>query len=183
MNKLYFLTGNENKLKEVKELIPEIDGLNIDVIEIQSINAEEIIKNKLIEARKQHNGIFIVEDTSLYLECLNGLPGPLIKWFLKTIGNEGLVKLAKFYHNNKAVAKCIVGFSDEDKIEFFEGSINGKIVDQKGENGFGWDKIFQPDGYEKTFAEMTIEEKNEISHRRIAFEKLKNYLQIQNFIK
>ena len=177
MNEIYFLTGNENKLKEVKEFIPEIMGLNIDVVEIQSINAEEIIKHKLSEAKKQYNKRFVVEDTSLYLDCLNGLPGPLIKWFLKTIGNEGLVKLAKFHNNNKAVAKCLVGFSDGDKIEFFEGSINGKIVYQKGENGFGWDKIFQPDGYEKTFAEMTSEEKNNISHRRIAFEKLKNHLQ------
>lgn len=176
MNEIYFLTGNENKLKEVKEFVPEIKGLNVDVTEIQSISAEEIIKHKLNEAKKQHSGKFVVEDTSLYLDCLNGLPGPLIKWFLKTIGNEGLVRLAKFHNNDKAIAKCIVGFSDGEKLNFFEGSINGKIVEKKGENGFGWDKIFQPDGYEKTFAEMTTEEKNKISHRRLAFEKLREYL-------
>lgn len=176
MNKLYFITGNENKLREAKSIIPSIEGLNVDLVEIQSLDAQEIIRHKLEEARKKHNGAFIVEDVSLNIECLNGLPGPLIKWFLKSIGNDGIVRFVNSYGHDKATAKCIIGYSNEDEIEFFEGTVNGRIVEPRGSNKFGWDPIFEPLGYNKTFAEMSSEEKNAISHRRIAFEKLKEYL-------
>ena len=175
MNKLYFITGNENKLREAREIIGEIESLNINLIEIQSIDAKEIIKHKLNEAKKHHSGNFIVEDTSLIIESMNGLPGPLIKFFEKTIGLNGISKMAKHF-GDKAIARVIIGYSSEDKIEFFEGAINGTIVESRGENGFGWDKIFIPEGHTKTFAEMSSEEKNKISMRKIAFEKLKEYL-------
>lgn len=174
--KIYFITGNEGKLKEAKEIMPEIEGLNIDLEEIQSLDAHEIIKHKLEEARKKHNGNFVVEDTSLYIECLNNLPGPFIKWFMKTLGNEGIYNLVKNFDNKKATAKCLIGLFHNDNIEYFESSITGTIVSPRGENGFGWDKIFVLDGYNKTFAEMTDEEKNKISMRKIAFEKLKKHL-------
>jgi non-canonical purine NTP pyrophosphatase (RdgB/HAM1 family) len=117
----------------------------------------------------------IVEDTSLYIEDLKSLPGPLIKWFLKTLGEEGIFNLLK--DNYKAEAKTIIGYAkNKDDIYFFEGSIKGSIVSPRGSNGFGWDKIFQPDGYDKTFAEMTKEEKSEISMRSIATLKLKEFL-------
>jgi len=177
MENIYLITGNENKLNEAKQFINRIEGLNIELTEIQSINPYEIIKHKLEEAKKFHKSNFIVEDTSLSFECLNGLPGPLIKWFLKTIGNKGLVDIIKNYENKKASAKCIIGISKTGNINFFEGTVEGKIVSERGSNGFGWDKIFVPDGYEKTFAEMLPEEKNKISHRKIAFEKLKEYLE------
>ena len=86
---LYFITGNKGKLVEVQEIISSVEQLDIDLPEIQDIDAQEIIRAKLEEAQKHHQGQFIVEDTSLYLDCLNGLPGPLIKWFMKTIGNDG----------------------------------------------------------------------------------------------
>lgn len=172
MGDIYFLTGNENKLKEAREFIPEIQSLTIELTEMQSINPYEIIKHKLNEARKHHKDHLIVEDSSLYLESMNGLPGPLIKWFEKAIKLDGIAKLANLY-GNKAIAKCIIGYFDGSSIKFFEGAINGKIVEPRGENGFGWDKIFIPDGYDKTFAEMTSEEKNQISMRKLAFQKLK----------
>ncbi len=176
MNKIFFITGNENKLREAKEILGDrIESLNINLIEIQSSDPHEIIKHKLEEAKEKYGGCFVVEDTSLYLEGMNGLPGPLIKWFLKTIGNSGLTKLTSLY-GEKAIAKCIVGYFDGEKTLFFEGTITGKIVESNGTNGFGWDKIFQPEGYEKTFAEMNADEKNSMSHRRKAFEKLKKYL-------
>lgn len=79
--------------------------------------------------------------------------------------------------NNKAKAKTIVGYAkNRDEIEFFEGTIPGKIVAQTGVSGFGWDPIFQPYGYDKTFAEMTAEEKNCVSMRKIAVEKLRGFL-------
>ncbi|MBA3733078.1 non-canonical purine NTP pyrophosphatase [Patescibacteria group bacterium] len=91
---LYFITGNKGKLAEVQSILGNVEGLDIDIPEIQDIDANKIIKAKLEEAQKHHAGEFIVEDNSLYLEALNGLPGPLIKWFMKTIGNDGLYKLA-----------------------------------------------------------------------------------------
>lgn len=175
--KLFYITSNEGKFRSAKLIIPEIEKLDIDLPEIQEINPKKIIEAKLIEARKHKKGRFIVSDGSLYLEAISGLPGPLIKWFEKTIGNQGLFQLAKNMGNFDAFAKVIVGYMDnQDKIDYFEGEIRGKIVKPKGSNGYGWDEIFQPSGFKKTFAEMTIEEKNKISHGRIALEKLREYL-------
>ena len=79
------------------------------------------------------------------MDCLNGLPGPFIKWFLKTIGNQGLFEITEKLKNNRAQAKTIIGYADKNgKINFFEGILNGKIVSPIGENGFGLDNIFMP---------------------------------------
>ncbi|MFA5188965.1 MAG: RdgB/HAM1 family non-canonical purine NTP pyrophosphatase [Patescibacteria group bacterium] len=175
---IYFITGNKNKFAEVKAILPEVEQLDIDLPEIQEIDTKEIVKEKLLEALKHKKGEFIVEDTSLYLDCLNGLPGPLIKWFLQTIGNEGLANLADKLGDDNAVAKTIIGYAkSQEDIYFFEGVINGKIISPRGETNFGWDPIFLPDGYDKTFAEMSREEKNKISMRRNAFNKLSEFLQ------
>ena len=174
---LYFITGNKNKFAEVKAILPEVKQLDIDLPEIQDIDPHKIIKAKLQAAFDHAQGEFIVEDTSLYLDCLNGLPGPLIKWFLQTIGNDGLSNLAEKLGNNKAIAKTIIGYAkNPEKVHFFEGVIKGKIVKPQGETTFGWDPIFLPDGYEKTFAQMDKEEKNKISMRRQALNKLKEFL-------
>jgi inosine triphosphate pyrophosphatase len=174
---IYFITGNKNKFEEIKAIIPQVELLDIDLVEIQDVDPEVIIRHKLQEAFKHHPGPFIVEDTSLYLDSLNGLPGPLIKWFMKTIGNEGIYSLADKFGNNIATAKTIIGYAkDNDNFQFFEGSIEGKIVSPRGDNRFGWDPIFQPDGYEKTFAEMEPQEKNKFSMRRLAVNKFKEQL-------
>lgn len=173
---LYLITGNKNKFEEVKSMLPSVEQLDIDLPEIQDIDARNIIKAKLLEALKHKKGEFIVEDTSLYLDCLNGLPGPLIKWFLKGIGNEGLANIVKKLGNSKAEAKTIIGYAkNSNEIFFFEGVISGAIVSLRGQAGFGWDPIFQPDNFDKTFAEMTLEEKNSVSMRKIALEKLKEF--------
>jgi inosine triphosphate pyrophosphatase len=175
---LYFITGNLNKFEEAKTVIPNLEMIDIDLPEIQEIDPKEIVKEKLLEALKHKEGEFVVEDTSLYFDCLNGLPGPLIKWFMKTMGNEGLSNLVNKFGNNKATAKTIVGYAkNSEEIYFFEGSIEGEIVSPNVESNFGWDPIFKPNGYEKTFAEMTKEEKNSISMRKQAFEKLKSHLE------
>jgi len=176
--KLYFITGNNNKFAEIKAIIPDIEQLELDLEEIQEIDARKIIQAKLKEALKHHKGDFIIEDTSLYLRGLNGLPGPLIKWFLQTLGNSGIFNLAKRLDNTEAEAKTIIGYAkNPNEIHFFEGSIKGKIVEPSGETTFGWDPIFKPDGHNKTFQQMSREEKNSISMRRIAAEKLKNFLE------
>lgn len=174
---LHFITGNKNKLFEAQSVIPGVEQLDINLPEIQEIDAHKIIEAKLQEAFNRHDGEFIVEDTSLYLACLNGLPGPLIKWFMKAIDVGGLADLAERFNNQEAEAKTIIGYArNKDDIKYFEGVIKGKIVHPRGETKFGWDPIFQPEGYDKTFAEMGIEEKNTISMRRLAMNKLDNYL-------
>ncbi len=174
---LQFITGNKNKFEEVKTVIPDLEQLDIDLVEIQDLDPHSIINAKLHEAFKHHSGEFIVEDTSLYFEKLNGMPGPMIKWFLKSLGNDGLSDLAQRLENQKATAKVMIGYAkNTDDIHYFEGSIDGTIVLPRGETTFGWDPIFQPEGFDKTFAEMTSEEKNAISMRKIATEKLKEFL-------
>ena len=175
---LYFVTGNKNKLREVQSVLPQVEQLDIDLPEIQEIDAKEIVRNKLSEALKHADGALIVEDTSLYLNCLKGLPGPLIKWFLQTVGNDGLAEIAEKLRDDRAEAKTIIGYAkNPEEIYFFEGSIKGRIVKPRGETHFGWDPIFLPDGHDKTFAEMSREEKNGISMRRMALNELSEFLQ------
>ncbi len=174
---LYFITGSKGKFNEVASLIPYIKHLDIDLPEIQDIDPKKIITAKLHEAFNHHSGEFIVEDTSLYLDCLNGLPGPLIKWFLKTIQTEGVAKIAESFGNTKAIAKTFIGYAKSDSdIHFFEGEVSGDVVYPRGDHGFGWDTIFQPDGSSKTFGQMELSEKKKFSMREIAAQKLKNFL-------
>ncbi|MFA6462045.1 MAG: non-canonical purine NTP pyrophosphatase [Candidatus Woesearchaeota archaeon] len=174
---IYFITGNRNKLEEVKSIFPEVESLSLDLPEIQELNAERIIEEKLKEASKFHSGELFCEDTSLYINCLNGLPGPLIKWFLQSLGNQGIYDLVKSHSDLRATAKTVIGYAGKGKIRFFSGEVQGSIVEPRGKTQFGWDPLFQPNGHIKTFAEMSREEKNEISMRREALEKLKEYLE------
>ena len=174
---LYFITGSKGKFKEIQSILSKIRQLEIDLPEIQEIDARKIVEAKLQSAFEHHSGEFIVEDTSLYLNCLNGLPGPLIKWFIKSLKNEGIVKITEKFANNFALAKTIIGYSDRKKnINFFEGEVKGRIVAARGSHGFGWNPIFQPNGETRTFGEMSLEEKQKYSMRRIAAEKLKIFL-------
>ena len=175
---LFLVTGSKNKFSEFKSAIPEIEQLDIDLVEIQELDPHEVIKAKLIEGLKHKQAGLVVEDTSLFFEALNGFPGPLIKWFQKATGFQLLWEIADKLGNTRVKAKTIIGYAeDPDKIEFFEGAIDGEIVSPRGDAGFGWDVIFQPKGHEKTFAEMTMEEKNSISMRKIAINKLKERIE------
>lgn len=173
---LYFITGNKGKFSEVQSYLPEILQLDIELPEIQELDPHLIIQAKLKEALRHHQGELIVEDVSLALDCLNGMPGPLIKWFLKRFGNQGLYDLTVKLGNSKAIASTMIGYSNNGSDPlFFEGSMIGSIVAPQGNQGFGWDPIFQLDGYDKTFAQMW-EGKKLVSMRRIAVLKLKKYL-------
>lgn len=178
---IYFITGNKNKIAEAKAILGDVEQYDIDLPEIQEIDAKKIITEKLLEGLKHKKGEFIVEDTSLYLDCLNGLPGPLIKWFLKTIGGQGIYDIAKAFNNFKAQAKTVIGYAkNEREIEFFEGVIEGVIIQPTVETDFGWDNIFKPNGHEVSFAEMSKDQKNEISMRKLALEELKKHLKEYN---
>lgn len=178
---MYFFTSNKNKFQEAKSILgADLKQHDIELEEIQSLDSEDIIKHKLSEAHKQFNEEFFVEDTSLIIHCMNGLPGPLIKWFIKSVGLEGIYKMALSLSNGEiieATAKTIVGYRNkfgENKI--FEGTVIGSIVPARGEKSFGWDPIFMPKGFSITFDEMSQDEKNEVSMRKIALLKLYNYL-------
>lgn len=202
---LYFITGSEKKFREIAAMVPGLERLDLDLPEIQEIDARAIIRAKLREATAHHQGEFtplrssgaseglsetgssdgsqqaatgfIVEDTSFHLDCLNGLPGPLIKWFLKAIGADGLYHLAARYGEFGATARTIIGYArGHDDIHFFEGTRRGRVVPPGGDNGFGWDRIFVADGQTKTQAEMTLEEKNAMSQRAEAVRLLREFL-------
>ncbi len=177
MKSLSFITSNKGKFNELKKMFDlhqiNLKMLSLDLPEIQEIDAKKIIKEKLNFAKRLGYKNIIVEDTSLYISAIGGLPGPLIKWFLKALGPNGIFNLIKDKKDKKAEAKTYIGFLDEKgKTYFFEGVVRGRITSKKGKNGFGWDFIFIPKGAKKTFAQMTDDEKNQISMRRKAFEKL-----------
>ena len=177
---LYFITGNKNKFEEIKSVLPDIEHLGMELPEIQEIDPKKIIETKLKEALNHKTGEFIVEDTGLYLDCLKGLPGPLVKWFLKTAGLDGLAQIAEKLKNRHAEAKTIIGYAkNHEEIYFFEGAVTGQIVSPRGESNFGWDPIFQPDGHNQTFAEMDDKKRQSLKMRRIAALKLKEFLETQ----
>jgi non-canonical purine NTP pyrophosphatase (RdgB/HAM1 family) len=174
---IFFVTSNQGKLREAQELLAEIRGIDLDLTEIQELDATKIIRAKLAEAQKSHTGRFMVEDTSLYLDEMHGLPGPLIRWFLQSIGTEGIYRLSQTFGNARATARTWIGYANEHgEVAFFEGVIFGTVVMPRGTGGFGWDAIFQPNGSAKTFAEMTSQEKQQFSMRRIAIEQLQQHL-------
>lgn len=174
---LYFITGNQAKFEEVKALIPNVELWEKDFIEIQEVEPKRIIEAKIEEAFKLKVEEFLVEDTGLYLDCLKGMPGPLIKWFLIRIGNHGIFELCQKYNNFKAQAKTIIGYANKRReVKFFEGVIDGIICLPRGNKGFGWDSIFQPDNLTQTLGEMEQAEKNEVSMRRLACRQLQAYL-------
>ncbi|GHO77217.1 hypothetical protein KSD_49880 [Ktedonobacter sp. SOSP1-85] len=96
---------------------------------------------------------------------------------MKAIGIEGIYALAETFKSTRATARTCIGYADENgNAHFFEGSLAGTVMPPRGTDGFGWNAIFQPDGHEKTFAEMSPEEKGRCSMRKIAIEGLRNYL-------
>lgn len=180
MQKIYFITGNDGKFREFKEQIPDIERLDIDLPEVQSLDPEVVITEKLKAAQKQlKDACYIVEDTSLYLEGLNGFPGPLIKWLTEAVGNIGVYNLTQKIHNSNAIAKTYIGYCDMNgKIELFNGELHGTIVApvRTLNEGFGWDEIFKPEGVSETFAEMGNDYKKEFSMRTQAIRKLIEFL-------
>lgn len=142
----------------------DIEKHYVDMVEIQG-TSDEIVRHKIKEAYKEVQCPCIVEDVGLSFEGFNGLPGPYIKDFL-TIGHDKLVEMAKI-GGGKAYAVCKVGYHDGQEIHVLEGRVDGRIVPPRG-SGFGWDPIFEVNG--KTFAEMSMAEKNKISHRAKAIE-------------
>ncbi|AYV76289.1 MAG: hypothetical protein Terrestrivirus5_111 [Terrestrivirus sp.] len=179
---LYFVTGNKNKLIELKKILDiEIESITFDIPEIQGEPYDIIIEKAKYIANKTQKRI-LVEDTSLCFNALGSMPGPYVKSFMEKIGSEGLYKMLGSFDDKTCYALCLFAYCEPDNDPIiFEGKCNGTIVkpyyDENGKNpGFGWDNIFQPDNYDKTFAELYNDVKNKISHRYLALQKLSNFL-------
>jgi non-canonical purine NTP pyrophosphatase (RdgB/HAM1 family) len=180
---LTLVTGNKNKAQEIAALLPGIKILDIDLPELQELDNKKIIHAKIQAALEHTQGPIIVDDGGLYLDCLGGqLPGPLIKWFMKTMKNTGLFAIADRLGNYGARATCIIGFArNAQDIHFFEGSMRGTLVaEQPNTPGFGWDTVFIPEGYQHTFANFDLTTKNSMSMRAQALNELKKFLSQQH---
>lgn len=175
---LTFITGNPAKVEWLlRHITVPVHHEKLDLPEIQSLDLQEVVRYKAEEAYKRLNIPLLVEDTSLRFNAMGRLPGPLIKWFQEEIGTEGLCKMLNAYDDRKAIAEVMYGLHTGKEILLFEAKINGIISNiPKGENGIGWDKAFIPDGAEKTWGEMNLEEQDKTSLRKIAINKLNEYL-------
>jgi inosine triphosphate pyrophosphatase len=145
-----FITGNANKLREVKAILePEIEVRSqaLDLDELQG-SIEEVTKSKCSRAANLVNGPVLVDDTSLCFNALGGLPGPYIKWFMASIGHQGLNNLLAAYEDKSAEAVCTFGYSPGPGHEpiLFQGRAQGKIVSPRGPPDFGWDACFEYEG-------------------------------------
>jgi XTP/dITP diphosphohydrolase len=207
MVNIVLITGNEGKRKEIEEILGKsasIINIKMDLPEIQTIDVEEVIiekikyalmqvktteifnqikskfndKNIIIKSIKDF--ILICEDTGLYIKKMNNFPGALIKFYFESIGNAGIIKRD---HGSKAEVVCVIGVVSKGKIvKPIIGKVKGKIAKQiLGTNGFGWDASFIPnlkntiykDNNGQSYAELSNNIKNNISHRYVAFSNFK----------
>lgn len=185
MMKIIFATGNQNKVNEVRSILPE----SIEVVSLKEIGFTQeieetgttLIENALLKARtifEKYKLPVLAEDTGLEVDALNGAPGVYSARYAGADCNSEnnmqlLLSKLKDKSNRKAQFKTIAAYIDaQGKEHLFEGIIKGEIALQKiGTDGFGYDPIFVPNAYTKSFAQMSKEEKSEISHRAIAIQK------------
>ena len=146
--------------------------------EIQAMDLEPVVRHKAALAYTALRRPVLVEDTGLALSALNGFPGALIKWFLQSLGTDGICRLLQAEQaeiDRQAHATTVFGYHDGTTCHVFTGTVAGSIPDRpRGSQGFGWDAIFQPHGSPRTFAEMTDEEKDRFSMRRLALEQFRD---------
>ncbi len=187
---LIFATHNKNKLKEVQSLVPE----SIKVISLDELNmtteipetGHTLADNALIKARtifELYKKPVIADDTGLDVEALNGAPGVRSARYAGEPSNAEnnmnlLLYTLQTTTNRAAHFKTIIAYIDsEGKEQLFEGRIDGNIIGEKrGNQGFGYDPIFVPEGSDRTFAEMSHEEKNSMSHRARALQAFSSFI-------
>ena len=164
------MTSNPDKAREAAEILGlELKSVALDFPEPQTLDVAEVAAAKAIAAREalsEPELPVLVEDSGLVIEAWNGLPGALTKWFLRSVGNEGLLRMLSAEENRSARAVCAVVVADVDgSVRAFVGEVRGSIASEpRGSGGFGWDPIFVPEGYAKTYAELGVL-KHRDSHR------------------
>ncbi len=184
MIKIHFVTRNKGKFREVETLAKQygiiVEQLEIDKLEIQADDIRDVAlyAARYVFEKIGRNKNIVVEDAGLFINALRGFPGPYSSYVYKTIGINGILKLMDNIKDRSAFFKAVVVFeSPQFGEKVFEGIVHGKIaLKAKGSMGFGFDPIFIPEGSTKTFAEMSIEEKNKFSHRAIAFKRFFEWL-------
>lgn len=180
---LYFVTGNNSKFNEVLKIFQNqkvkftLQQLDIETVEIQANTIKNVALFKLNSVKDKINSSFFIEDAGFFVDKpLKGFPGVFSSYVFKTIGNEGILRLIDDFEGSRAHFSAVIAlyFKPLDKILIFEGEVRGKVSDKiRGKEGFGFDPIFIPDLIpNKTFSELTMEEKNKISHRGQALKKL-----------
>ncbi|MBI4083366.1 MAG: non-canonical purine NTP pyrophosphatase [Candidatus Lambdaproteobacteria bacterium] len=186
---LVFVTTNAGKLREAAECLgAPVRGVALALEELQSSDLEQVVRHKAARAFAQLGRPLLVEDTALVFRAWGALPGPFIRHFEQHLGLAGMVRALAPFGDDAAEAICGLGYHDGRAVHYFEGRSAGRIVAPRGSAGFGWDPIFrpeqQPEGQPagsppRTYAEMTPTEKNAISHRRRAFDRLSPLLAAQ----
>ncbi len=176
---IHFLTGNQHKLEEARGILQghDVRSMRIDLPELQSLDPQEIVEAKLSAADAHlHGKPYFVEDVSFWVGD-TGFPGPLFKFMYSALGREGVVRFARAFGQETARAVCTIGLRLPGRDPaYFTGEVVGRIVDPRGDSGFGFDPIFVPDGSELTWAEMGSKLKSEDSHRSRALEQMVAYL-------
>jgi XTP/dITP diphosphohydrolase len=177
MRRIYFATLNKNKFNEASRILEkygyELVLFSFEKKELQSTDLGEIALQSALIAYTYVNAPVVVEDSGLFIKALNGFPGPFSSYVYKTIGVRGVLKLMEGVTDRSAYFESAVAIVMPPFERVFKGSVYGRIADSpRGTGGFGFDPIFIPENEDKTFAEMSVEEKNKYSHRARAFEKL-----------
>ena len=170
-----FITGNANKVREFEQILEtKLNYQKMDLVEIQSTDVSEVTMAKVKEAYNKLKRPVIVEDTGLFIYDINDFPGALIKFYMRDLGCDGI---CRFHAGSYARAETVIGYHNGNDIQLFKGVIKGTLaIEPIGSYGFGWDTIFIPNGQRKTYAQMTPEEKNATSMRRLALEEFKKVI-------
>lgn len=182
--KLVFATSNRHKVEEAKYVLSSygitIEARPIKGIEIQSEDVGEIAKFAVTSIADHTLPVF-VEDTGLYVDALCGFPGAFSAYVFKTIGNRGLLRLLD--NGRSAYFESAVALRLDNEVKVFKGRVYGSIsYEARGENGFGFDPVFIPEGSGKTFGEIELKEKCRISHRAAALRSMAEWLKENSYI-
>ena len=169
MRKIIFASTNENKFKEIllhlRNFDLEIEFLRFKTNEIQSEILEDIALEKSKVAFEIIGQPLIVEDTGLFIDSLNGFPGPYSSYVLQTIGNNGILELLSNKSNRLAYFRSVIAYNDGKNNFTFSGEARGNISDHISEVGWGYDPIFIPEGSSITYGQHGIKNKISKSHR------------------
>lgn len=178
MRHVTFITGNQKKADYLARFLGfPTEHQKLDLDEIQSLNLKQIVEHKVKQAFEQIKKPVIVEDVSLEFSALGRLPGPFIRFFVDEIPFETICSLLDG-KDRSAIARTVFGYYDGETLELFESSLAGKIAETPaGENGFGWDKIFIPEGYSVTRASLSKEDDQKTYMQIKPFEQLKKFLE------
>ena len=189
MKRLIFATHNQHKCEEVRAIVGEMFDIKYlsdiemyDEIPETGITFKENAQQKVEYLYKRFNCDCFADDSGLSVDALNGEPGVFSARYAGEPSNmqkntEKLLDKLKGEENRKAQFTTVIAVIIDGKLHFFEGIIKGTITKEpRGNGGFGYDPIFIPDGYDKTFAELPIEVKNKISHRALAMQKFQDFI-------